>query len=220
MTGKIRILFSKQGRSIYISHLDLMHTLQRGFSRAGLKIKYSQGFNPHPIMSIALPLSVGASSECEIMDISLETDTDCAALPELINPCLPEGLCVISAYLAHTKTADIKWIRHSIEIELLGDRAASELKDIRELFSRDSLIVEKKTKRGVSELDLIPGIQALDIIDRGKYLHIKAVLSAQNPTINPSMIAGAVQKYISGVDIGLTHYNREELFFESMQVFR
>ena len=55
---KYRLLFSKTGRAVYISHLDLMRTLTRAFLRAECRLKYSEGFNPHPQISIALPLSV------------------------------------------------------------------------------------------------------------------------------------------------------------------
>ena len=74
--SKLRLRFAKQGRAVYISHLDLMHTMQRAFSRAGYELKYSEGFNPHPQISIALPLSVGASSLCEILDFKLTHDAD------------------------------------------------------------------------------------------------------------------------------------------------
>ena len=45
-----RLLFSKTGRAKYISHLDLMRTFQRAFSRAGIQIKHTEGFNPHPFV--------------------------------------------------------------------------------------------------------------------------------------------------------------------------
>ena len=48
---KLRLRFEKTGRAVYISHLDLMATMQRAFSRAGLELKYSEGFNPHPLIS-------------------------------------------------------------------------------------------------------------------------------------------------------------------------
>ena len=63
---KLRLRFEKTGRAVYISHLDLMATMQRAFSRAGLELKYSEGFNPHPLISILLPLSVGTASVCEL----------------------------------------------------------------------------------------------------------------------------------------------------------
>ena len=67
---KYRMRFSKTGRAVYISHLDLMRTITRAFLRAECRLKYSEGFNPHPNISIALPLSVGCESVCEIMDFS------------------------------------------------------------------------------------------------------------------------------------------------------
>ena len=48
MSDKLRLRFEKTGRAVYISHLDLMHTMQRAFNRAGYHLKYSEGFNPHP----------------------------------------------------------------------------------------------------------------------------------------------------------------------------
>ena len=74
--NKLRMRFSKTGRAIYISHLDLMATMQRAFSRAGSRLQYSEGFNPRPQISIALPLSVGTASLCELMDFRLIEEVD------------------------------------------------------------------------------------------------------------------------------------------------
>ena len=71
---KYRMLFAKTGRAVYISHLDLMRTITRAFLRAECRLKYSEGFNPHPNISIALPLSVGCESVCEIMDFKMLED--------------------------------------------------------------------------------------------------------------------------------------------------
>ena len=94
----MRLRFEKTGRAIYISHLDMMRTMQRVFARAGLEMKYSEGFNPHPQISIALPLSVGTGSLCEIMDFRLTSDTELETLPERMNAVMPEGIRVIEAY--------------------------------------------------------------------------------------------------------------------------
>ena len=107
---KLRLRFEKTGRAIYISHLDLMHTMQRAFSRAGYALKYSEGFNPHPQISIALPLSVGAASLCEIMDFRLKEDPDLTELPRKLTAALPEGIEVLEAYEPERKTAQLKWL--------------------------------------------------------------------------------------------------------------
>ena len=63
-----RALFEKTGNARYISHLDLMRVFQRAFKRAGLPLTHTQGFNPRPSVSIALPLSLGVESRCELLD--------------------------------------------------------------------------------------------------------------------------------------------------------
>ena len=108
---KLRLRFRKTGRAVYISHLDLMQTMQRAFFRAGYPLRYSEGFNPHPLISIALPLSVGAASECELMDFRLKEDTDLAALPARLTAALPEGIEVLEAYEFTRKASGLKWLR-------------------------------------------------------------------------------------------------------------
>ena len=71
----LRALFQKTGNAVYLSHLDLMRLFQRAFKRAGLPLTHTQGFNPRPSVSIALPLSLGVESQCELLDFELETDT-------------------------------------------------------------------------------------------------------------------------------------------------
>ena len=76
---KVRIKFEKNEYSAYISHLDLMNTLQRSLVRAKLPVRYTEGFNPHIYLSILVPLSTGYQSQCELSpDFDLTTDT----LPE------------------------------------------------------------------------------------------------------------------------------------------
>mgnify|MGYP002574509980 CR=1 FL=1 len=69
--SKLRLLFVKEAQASYISHLDLMRTFQRAFFRAGLDIRHTEGFNPHAFVSIPLPLPVGFSSACEVLECEL-----------------------------------------------------------------------------------------------------------------------------------------------------
>ena len=66
---KVRLVYEQTGRARWISHLDAMRTLQRILLRAGVPIKYSEGFNPHALISVLMPLSVGTESLCQIADI-------------------------------------------------------------------------------------------------------------------------------------------------------
>ncbi|MCC8356516.1 MAG: TIGR03936 family radical SAM-associated protein [Oscillospiraceae bacterium] len=109
---KLRLKFAKTGRAAYISHLDLIRTMQRIFSRAGVPLKYSEGFNPHAKISIILPLPVGTESECEYMDFSLAEERALATLPDCLNPYMPEGIRAIEAYQAPRKGSELRWLRY------------------------------------------------------------------------------------------------------------
>ena len=94
-----RALFEKTGDAIFISHLDLMRLFQRAFKRAGLKLTHSQGFNPRPSVSIALPLSVGVESECELLDFDLYGDTvPMEEIRDRLNAALVAGVRVKEVY--------------------------------------------------------------------------------------------------------------------------
>lgn len=123
---KLRLRFQKTGKAVYISHLDLMRVVQRIFLRAGTPIKYSEGFNPHALISICLPLSVGMASECELMDFRVTRDVDLAALPETLNAVSPEGVRFLAAWEPERKAAQIKWLRVRCEFEY-DERDASAL---------------------------------------------------------------------------------------------
>ena len=91
-----RLLFAKTGRARYISHLDLMRTFQRAFFRAGVPLKHTEGFNPHPFISIALPLSVGYSSQCEILEFVLLDGVSRDEVAGRLTAVMPEGIIVHS----------------------------------------------------------------------------------------------------------------------------
>ena len=111
MSDKLRLRFEKTGRAVYISHLDLMHTMQRAFNRAGYHLKYSEGFNPHPQIAIALPLSVGTASLCEIMDFKLKEEPELSELPRRLTAVMPEGIRITEAYEFTRKVAELKWLQ-------------------------------------------------------------------------------------------------------------
>ena len=96
--AKLRLLFTKEAQASYISHLDTMRTFQRVFPRAELHLKHSNGFHPHPIISIVLPLPVGQSSDCELLDFETVEETDGAGIAEKLNTGLPAGLRVRECY--------------------------------------------------------------------------------------------------------------------------
>ena len=91
-----RIKFTKTGRMQFISHLDLNRVMRTALIRAGIPIYYSEGFNPHPKMVFALPLSIGAESECELLDIKIIKEMPNDEIKERLSKELPCDMSVVN----------------------------------------------------------------------------------------------------------------------------
>ena len=217
---KLRLRFEKTGRAVYISHLDLMHTMQRAFSRAGYELKYSEGFNPHPQISIALPLSVGVASRCEIMDFRLVGDAVLSELPEKLSAVLPEGIRVTDCYEQESKVALLKYLRieGSFEYDDREDSAMAEA--LNEFYSADSIVITKKTKRGTGESDICPAIREILFAPGVDAVYLEAVISAQEPTLNPALLADALRQLRPELAPDFAKFTRIENYLADMQIFR
>ena len=180
---ELRFRFEKRQRAAYLSHLDVMRTFQRAFIRAGIRIRHSEGFNPHPKMSIALPLQLGCESVCEVLDASvLDGPEDMAAA---LNAVLPEGIRVLGVGEPVSPVREIAWTEWSLRFR--DEDAASEAESV---LRRPSLTVEKKTKRGLGTLDIAPHMELLS----REGTELRMLLRAASPTVN----AGDLRKAISG----------------------
>ena len=226
MGEKLRLRFSKLGRIKFISHLDLMATMRRALLRAGIALKYSEGFNPHPYISAALPLSVGHESLCELMDIGLAEPITTDGLPAIITAVLPEGLEILEAYAPERKFSDVAWIE--ISGALYYDKRMPQDAEVRlsERFSEKSIIVSKKTKRGIADLDIAPLIRDIEfscdgtIIEGHNVIQLNAKISAQNPTTNPDNLMSALDGQYSYLAPDFAGFRRVEVFDKEMNVFK
>lgn len=193
-----RLLFEKTGRAVWISHLDLMRLFQRAFKRAGLKLKHTQGFNPRPSVSIALPLSVGVESMCELLDFDLEGESPSnEQICRMLNEVLVEGVTVKAAYDGGKKIGALALLSCRILLEYSAQLSENAQDQIQALFSKDSLVLPKKTKSGVQDQDIIPMIKELitQRIDEHTIV-IDALICCQNPTLNPAQIILAVETFL------------------------
>lgn len=219
--SKLRLLFEKQGTACYISHLDLMRTFQRLFLRAGIFLKHSNGFHPHPIISIVLPLPVGQSSCCELLDFEIEQTVDLAALPALLNAGCPEGLRVLRAYEAVRPVKDLAFVQ--AEMDLIYDRGVPEgaCAALRNLFSRQELMIRKKNKRKeLVDVNVRPLLRQITFARQEGRVHVQAVVSAQNPGLNPALLASAVEANLPDYAPDFVTVRRTDVLDESGTSFR
>ena len=214
---KIRVRYSKTGSARYISHLDLMTTMKRAFIRAGVSLKYSEGFNPHPYLSVALPLSVGAESVCELLDVALVG----GSAKERINDYMPEGLKIQKAYRAWRGFSEIKWIE--VECRLVyNENVTDELTEIlTEGFAAESLVIMKRTKRGTSAFDVGPHICDVRVSRADNMcFDVRARISAQNPTITQKDIISAVAINERAPTPIYAEMKRVEIYDKDMLLFK
>ena len=217
-----RLLFEKSGNAIWISHLDLMRLFQRAFQRAGLPLTHTNGFNQRPSVSIALPMSVGISSCCELLDFDLDRwEVAIDQIPALLNPVLIPGVKVLCAYQNGRKLKEITFLQYNITLHYDHELPTGGNEKIQQLFSRESLSLEKRNRNGITQQDIIPMIRKLEISEVNKHtLQIQTVLCCQNPSLNPAQLLNAIEKELPELLPDWTEYSRMEVLDKEETFFR
>ena len=218
-----RLLFEKTGKAVWISHLDLMRLFQRAFKRAGLPLTHTQGYNPRPSVSIALPLSVGVSSKCELLEYELEGEEKPShkEIVSRLNDALTDGIRVLHSYDNCAKIKNLAYLDAVVDLEYDGGIPTGAEEAIRQLFSRQELTVEKKGKNGPTEQDIIPMIKKLDIVPAdGNVLQLNVRGCCQNPSLNPMQLAAAVTKYLPAFAPDFARSARVNLYDINEHIFR
>lgn len=218
-----RALFEKKGNAVWISHLDLMRLFQRSFKRAGLSLTHTHGFNPRPSVSIALPLSVGVESSCELLDFDLDgQQISNDEVRSLLNQALVPGVRVLDVYDNGAKLKYLAYLHCQVILEYdLGIPEGAE-PAIEALFAGDDVTVSKKTKtNGIQEQNIIPMIQSLVIQREGeRELVLDAVVCCQNPTLNPMQLHAAIERYLPELKPNFVKCRRLEVYDVNREVFR
>lgn len=218
----LRLVFEKTGDSVWISHLDLMRVFQRAFRRAGLFLKHSQGFTPRAIVSIALPLSVGTESVCELLDFELEGEIPaCSEIVDKLNGTLPAGIQVRTVYEAQRKIKELTHLRGQLVLEYDSGIPAEAEASIRKMLERESLIVVKHSRKGDTETDARPLLKDYSLKRANdNTLILEVLVCAQNPSLNPQLLADAVQAYCPGAAADFSYVRRLEIYDAAGEIFR
>ncbi len=217
-----RLLFSKTGDAIWMSHLDLMRLFQRAFKRAGLPLTHTKGFNPRPSVSIALPLSVGVESQCELLDFDLEGEKiSCKEIMERLNKALVCGVEVLRCYDDGRKLKELTLLSCAVMLEYDGGVPAGAEDALTKLFASSSLPVEKQGKNGITQQDIVPMIRRLQVhrIDPNM-LELQALIRCQNPSLNPAQLVAAIERYMPELKPNFSKCRRLEIYDIKEAIFR
>ena len=209
MNKNVRVFFSKTGRAIYISHLDLYRVFQRAVKRCKLPVWETQGFNPHIYITFALPLALGTEGVCESLDTKLTEDISFEEICERLNSALPRDIRVLSAAEPVFKNTDIEKSEYEVRISTDFDK-------LKEFFAQEKIITEKKTKKGISEIDLKPMIEICELSDGFVRMRLP---SGTETNINANLVFDAFEKQYN-VEIDLLNIKRTAVYCKNGENFR
>lgn len=198
--SKYIVRYRKTGDLKYISHLDLLRTIQRAMRRAELPLKYTEGFNPHPHIVFALPLSVGVEGYNELYETALTEDMSAEEFLDRMKKVMPKGLEVTEVVKADSnKFADISSAIYKVTPENLPDE-----KIISDFLSKQEILMEKKTKKGIKTVDIRKDIFEIILKDGNVLMR----LSAGNTANLKPMAVMDLLRSTYNYDSGYTTFSR------------
>lgn len=177
--------FRKGEELRYISHLDVQRLLQRAMRRAQLPIKYSEGFNPHPLLAFSSALALGYTSEAEWLDLRLTAEIVPEHFTACMNEALPSGLKILRAAEVDqglpTLTALMEGAGYQVEFVLADDVSHAQLQAGIDALLGGPIVVSKHTKGGIKQVDIRPQLIDLRITEYEKnraLLFVDGILNA------------------------------------------
>ena len=189
----IRVKFEKTGKLQYISHLDLLRTMQTALRRAKIDMEYSEGFNPHMKLTFALPLSIGIESVCEFTDLRVKPSVRPYEVEESLGRNLPPEMKIIKAYEPESKFTDIKYAKYRTVLDYGTDNEKAV--SLANTMFKEKVEILKKTKSGEKMTDIAPLIKSVEAKNEYGLCVIESVLCADSANyLNPFLLDTAINE--------------------------
>ena len=215
------IKFSKGEGIKFISHLDLMRTIQRIIRRSGVPIEYSKGFTPHMALSLAQPLSVGVYSDGEYMDIVLTEEMKVADLLARLNEAAPPTIRFFEATPIEI-VENVKRVpqamalldagRYIIKLKLVNEENVEE--KMASLLNENAWETLKKSKKGEKMADIKPLVKELKYWVKDGELVINALIATgSRENLSADLLAKFITSKIENVNTeSFVNIKREEMY--------
>ena len=188
------VTFAKHGPARFLGHLDLQTLFHRALNRAKLPAAYSSGFNPHLLISFAQPLPLGMTSYVELLDIEMDETAAPEDIVKGLNASLPDGIEVLAAELMPLGSKSMASLMSGALYEIEFPESAALRNGFAEAvqwaLGSDSIVIEKKSKRGTAQADIRPDICALKDISDEKRIAAAAILATGSyRNLKPEFVA-------------------------------
>lgn len=196
----VRIWFSKTGREKYISHLDLYRSFLKAVRRAKIPLWYTEGFNTHPYITFALPLSIMLESEKDAVDIRIEGEMTNEEVKEKLSAVMTPGIKILDVCLPFNNAKEIMYAEYSVEAEFEDEQTAQSFYySASEALKQGELFAEKSGKKGrkkvIKQVNIIPMIFKKDMEIENNKVCCDFILSAGNEkNLNPTLLMDVLSK--------------------------
>ena len=220
--GRYLLKFSKEDNLKYISHLDLLRVFQRAFKRAKIRLRYSQGYNPHAKIGFGHPLSLGYESTGEYMEFETVDDESTETYLSALASCMPRGIRLFGC----TKLAETEKTSLAAVIDyasyVVKFRGAEEIRTafrdkLQDYIRQEEIICEKvNKKKKVVQTDIRPLILSFSTAksDELEIVFSMTLKTGSNGNLNPEMLVKSFCEYCGAQYLRYQwDYRRTEMYF-------
>lgn len=206
----VRVFYNKTGKLKYISHLDINRVMLRMVRRAHIDVWFTEGFNRHPYINFALPLSLGFESESEAVDMRINDDMSDDEIMERLSAVAPDGMKITAVKEPVKKFSEIAYADFTVKI---NRECSNELKSF---LAQPEILVDKTTKKGgTRQIDLKQKIKkySVESAEGNTILNITLPAGSQD-NINPNLILNAFS-----ADLPISSIVRHFIYDSDMNIF-
>lgn len=214
------IKYTKEGYVKFVAHLDLMRTMQRIIRRSDISVEFSKGFNPHILLSIAQPLSVGMSSRGDYMDLVLAEEMPEKEILDRLNEVSCTGIKFLDACKVQESSkkkapqsmALIDEAKYTIKIKCSDEKKAVE--EIEQLDKSDNWEILKKTKKSEKMVNIKPAIKEFKYWSKDEHVVVNVICACgSRENLSSRLIAEYLVKNCDSlVEDAFIDITREEMY--------
>lgn len=210
------IKFTKGSHIKFISHLDLMRTIQRVVRRSNLKVLYSQGFNPHMDISLCQPLSVGVYSSSEYLDIYLDEEISGEEIIKKLNGSSNNQIKFLSLVKieGNLKSSMAMLTAASYSIIIKYDNSDKLEEELKGIWEREIWNILKKSKNSEKEVNIKELIYKINYSIEESGLYIKTIIACgSKENLSPELLSKYIIESTSGYKKdSFVNIQRDEMF--------
>ena len=212
--------YTKEGYMRYISHLDTAQLFRRAFSRINVRLKHSEGFNPHPKLRFMQPLSLGYSSTGEYLEFETLHPQNLEVLKEKLNGTMPKGVSILAIRPEDGKkaiSARVFSASYAVQLKHAGDFDAFKM-DMDKFLAQPEILRERKQKTGkIVTQDIRPMVLSVNVVQPEEDITILnlRLTAGSNSTLNPEVFVKCFCDFSGRMyDPELARYCRTEMYLK------